>query len=719
MSQTRLRLLLVFGCVAGLSAQQAPPPTPGPAPAASQQQAPPVTFRAEIEYVEVDTVVTDAKGNPVAGLTRDDFEVFEDGKPQKLATFSAINIPILREDRTVITADPVERDVQTNARADGRLYLIVLDNWHTEPLNALRVKQAARAFIGQRMGSNDLAAVVHTNGRSTFGQDFTSNRRLLMASIDRFIGEKVPSATLERLDAFTAGRPSRSPGNPVNSTDRRIGDPLEMERGDRARRTLRSLQNLSNFMAGIHGRRKALIFISEGLSYDLADPWSAVDASLITDYVRDAIGAATRSNVSIFAVDPRGLGTGMELGIEMGGVPGSNATDLSGETVNTQNMGISSLMNEARLGQISLQTLAEQTGGFAAINRNDFKNVFDRIVQENSVYYLLGYSPPSSKRDGKFHRISVKVKRPGLQVRARKGYASPRGKPPVEKPLPANASSPALREAMNSPVPVAGLPMRVFAGAFKGAAPNAAVALAVELDATAFTFTPKGETANNVVEVVFTPIDAGSNVRPGKKSRATLTFKPDVLAAAKAYGIRVLSAIDMPPGRYQIRIAATEENGGTTGSVLYDLEIPDLFKAPLTMSGVAITSLAAQQVVTVGSEGMIAPLVVGPTTATRDFSRADTLAIFAEVYENAPGTVPHKIDLSATIRSSDGRVVFESKEERSSTELQAGRGGYGYTPQIPLKDIQPGTYLLHVEAKSRAGKEPMRVGRDIEIRVRP
>ncbi len=712
MSQTSLRLLLVFGCVAGLSAQQPAPPAPA-------QQAPPVTFRTEINFVEVDATVTDANGKPVTDLTEADFEVLEDGKPQKITTFSVVNIPIVRDDRPVVTAEPIERDVQTNERADGRLYLIVLDNWHTEPLNALRVKQSARAFIEQRMGTNDIAAVVHTNGRSTFGQDFTNNRRLLMASIDRFLGEKVPSATMERLDAFTSGRPSMSPGNPVNSRDRGMGDPLEMERGDRARRTLRSLQNLANYMAGIHGRRKALIFISEGLSYDLSDPWSAVDASIIADSVRDAIGAATRANVSIFAVDPRGLGTGTELGIEMGGVPGSNATDITGQAVNTQGMGLSSLMTEARLGQISLQTIAEQTGGFAAINRNDFKNVFDRIVQETSAYYLLGYVPPSTKRDGKFHRISVKVKRPGLQVRSRKGYAAARGKAPAEKPLPANASSPAMREAMNSPVPVAGLPMRVFAGAFKGTAPNASVAISVEVQASNFKYTDKGGQASNMLEVAFTPIDAGGNLKTGKKSRATLAFKPDALAAANRFGVRVLSALDLVPGRYQLRIAANEEGGGQTGSVLYDLEIPDFFKAPLTMSGVALTSLAAQQVVTVGSEGMIAPLVVGPTTATRDFSTSDTLALFVEVYENAAGSTPHKIDLSTTIRSSDGRVVFESKEERSSTELQAGRGGYGYTPQIPLKGVQPGTYLLHVEAKSRAGKEPMGVGRDIEIRVRP
>ena len=705
----RFRWLLVFGCVAGLSAQQAPPP---PAP-----QGPPVTFRTEVNYVEVDATVTDAKGNAVMDLTQADFEITEDGKPQKITTFAVVNIPVERDDRPVVTAEPIERDVQSNDRVDGRLYLIVLDSLHTDPLNALRVKQAARTFIERRFGTNDLAAVIHTGGRSEWGQDFTNNRRLLLASIDRFVGEKLRSQTLERLDAFNNGGPTFNT-NPNNQRQRSALDPFEMERGSHARRMLTSVQKLSDYMAGIHGRRKALVLISEGLTYDLADPWSAVDASSVADSVRDAIGAATRANVSIFAIDPRGLGTGIENAIEMNSPVRNSSTDPDGTMPTPTNMGLQSMMGEAWIAQQSLRALAEETGGFAAINRNDFKDVFDRVVRENSAYYVLGYYPPNFKRDGKFHRISVKVKRPGLVLRTRKGYAAPRGKVPEVKGA-AAANAPALREAMNSPISVAGLPMRVFAGAFKGTAPHASVAIAVEVQASGFKYTDKGGVPTDLLDVTFTPIDQTGVIRPGKKSRATLAFKPDVMEAANARGVRVLSAVDMLPGRYQIRVAASEEGAGLTGSVVYDLEVPDFFKAPFTMSGVALTAASAQSMVTVGSEGMIAPLVAGPTTATREFSRADTLALFTEFYENAPGAPSHTIDLSTTVRSADGRVVFESKEERSSKELQAGRGGFGYTPQIPLKDFAPGTYLLHVGAKSRAGKDAVGVGRDIEIRVRP
>ena len=187
----------------------------------------------------------------------------------------------------------------------------------------------------------------------------------------------------------------------------------------------------------------------------------------------------------------------------------------------------------------------------------------------------------------------MKVKRPGLVLRSRKGYAAPRGKAPEVKPSTAT-SSPALREAMNSPISVVGLPMRVFAGAFKGTAPNASVAIAVEVQATGFKYTDKGGAATDVLEVTFTPIDQRGVLRPGKKSRATLTLKPEMLEAANARGVRVLSAVDMPPGRYQIRVAASEEGAGLIGSVVYDLEVPDFFKAPFTMSSVALTAASSR-----------------------------------------------------------------------------------------------------------------------------
>src|SRR6185503_9963405 len=131
-----------------------------------------------------------------------------------------------------------------------------------------------------------------------------------LAAVDKFSGNKLRSATLERLNEYNRlqGGGLRGSGNPIN-------DPAAMERGRNARNTMQSLQKLSDFMAGVHGRRKAMVLISEGIDYDIYNLFDNNSlGSDIVDATRDAIAAATRANVSIYAVDPRGLAApGAEL----------------------------------------------------------------------------------------------------------------------------------------------------------------------------------------------------------------------------------------------------------------------------------------------------------------------------------------------------------------------------------------------------------------------
>ena len=124
-----------------------------------------MTFRAEIEYVEVDAVVTDERGNLVKGLTRDDFDVYEDGKLQKVSFFSQVVIPVERLDRFVSESRPIVPDVRSNARPfEGRIYVLMLDNYHTAALRSALVKKAAHEFVDKYLGANDVAAVIHTSG---------------------------------------------------------------------------------------------------------------------------------------------------------------------------------------------------------------------------------------------------------------------------------------------------------------------------------------------------------------------------------------------------------------------------------------------------------------------------------------------------------------------------------------------------------------------------
>ncbi len=322
-------------------AAQTPTQTPAPAPAATPQpgpaaapadtqQIPPVTFRAEIEYVEVDAVVTDERGNLVKGLSREDFDVYEDGVKQTVKFFSQIVIPVERLDRFVNDARPIVPDVRSNVRPfEGRIYVLLLDNRHTGALRSALVKKAAHEFVDKYLGANDVAAVIHTSGATDASQEFTSDPRLLHAAIDRFIGQKLRSRTLERLDQYNrnpllrpqGGSNDGTTGSSQTGADVKVLDPLDAERGHYARATLGTMRNLAEFMGSIRGRRKAILMFSEGIDYPILDVFDSRDASAILSDTRDAIAAASKANVNFYTIDPRGLNVMGDENMELGGFP--------------------------------------------------------------------------------------------------------------------------------------------------------------------------------------------------------------------------------------------------------------------------------------------------------------------------------------------------------------------------------------------------------------
>jgi hypothetical protein len=427
----------------------------------------------------------------------------------------------------------------------------------------------------------------------------------------------------------------------------------------------------------------------------------------------DAVAAATRGNVAIYALDPRGL-TAFEETIEVSGTP----TDITPSQFSVTG----ALQNSLRLSQQSLQTLADETGGFAAVNRNDLSEAFTRIVRENSTYYVLGYYPSNERRDGRFRKLEVRVKRPGLQVRSRRGYVAPRGRAPAAKPAvvasEGGAASAAATGALNSPIPITGIPLTMFAAAYRGAPPNASVALALEMGVGGLMFDERNGTFNNRIEVVFSSVDEAGTIRAGNRHVMTLELKPETYAIAKQRGIRVVSEMLLPPGRYQLRAAAADQSGSRAGSVLYDLEVPDFRKPGVWMSGVALTAASGNGTPTVRPKDPLKDVLPGPPLTAREFQRGDVLGLFAEFYENAAGVPAHGLEFTTTMRAEDGRVMFENREERSSTDLRGGSGGYGYSLQIPLRDIAAGTYVIRVEGRSRADGAGPVLGRDVLVRVR-
>jgi VWFA-related protein len=695
--QSRLRLmgLLVLLTGAALTAGQAPAPPAQPQPPAGQQQP---TFKVRVDYVEVDAVVTDRQGRLVRDLTKEDFQVLEDGKSQAITNFTLVDIPVEKESRPLFAASPIEPDVRTNEKPfDGRVYVMVVDDLHTRFGRSVRVKTAAKQFIERRLGANDLMAIVHTAGPSDANQEFTNNKKLLLASVDRTQGRKLDSATANKTNEYNRTRDTRQQGDPLN-------DPDDMERGFNARTTLDTLRNVAQWFGSVHGRRKAILFVSEGIDYDIYDVIAQngsnhQSASTVLDATRDAIGAATRSNVAIYGIDPRGLTDLGDESIELGAFPDDTSLGV----------GPGSLQSELRLSQDSLRTLSEETGGFAVVNKNDFATAFQRIVEDNSSYYVLAYYPPDP-RPGRTHKIDVRITRPGLTVRARKAYLTPKKVDPP-KTTGNSPSTPELRDALDSPLPVSGLTMHVFAAPFTGTAPNASVLFGVELRGRDMKVDP-----NSKILLSYIAIDSNGKIRGGNTDSLMLTnLKPESKVRIEQSGLRMLNRLELPPGKYQLRVAAQDQGGGNVGSVQYDLDVPDYNKVPFSMSGLVLTSGAGAMLPTVKADEQLKPMLPGPPMALRAFPQNDELALFTEVYDRA-GATPHKVDIITTVTTDEGKVLFKTDETRDSADLGGKRGGYGYTTRVPLKDLALGSYVLKVEAKSRVKDVPP-VARELQFTV--
>jgi PrcB C-terminal len=168
-------------------------------------------------------------------------------------------------------------------------------------------------------------------------------------------------------------------------------------------------------------------------------------------------------------------------------------------------------------------------------------------------------------------------------------------------------------------------------------------------------------------------------------------------------GLRSVATLDLPPGRYQLRVAAREANNGTVGSVFTDLVVPDFSADALSMSGILITSSGAGLTPTPRMAEELKKLIPAPPTTVRGFANVETVFGYVDVYDSLQPA--HSVDVTTTVTAVDGTKVFSNTEERKSSELGGAKGGgYGVQFQVPLKDIAPGLYVLNVAAKPRLDK---------------
>lgn len=716
----RVRILLGAASLAAIFASAS-------LPGSAQQQPSSATFQVEVNFVDIDAVVTDERGNPVRDLTKDDFELLDDGKPQEISAFSLVDIPLPSASARPAAAPGSVSDIKSNAEPlSGRLYVIVLDDLNVAPLRTKVVVKAARELIERHFGPNDIAAITYTSGRTDGAQEFTSDRAALLAAIDKFVGRKLRSTVIEKADYYFTQTLKEMEVNQSDDPDSNeppqsgtirgpngysdiTTDPDDFERGHRAQQVLGSLKRLAEIMGGIRGRRKAVVMFSEGIDYPIYDIFGSQAATTVVSDTQNAIASAARANVSFFSVDPRGL-----VGMTSEAIELNAAADV--------NLGFDArgLLADMYLQQDSLRVLAEETGGYAAVNSNNLTASLNHIVRLNSTYYVLGYYPKDARRDGRFHKIEVRLKRPGLRVSARKGYVSPRivsadDQARRERELDRGRgrsgtvqTSNELREILNQPLQRNGLTLTVHTAPFKGPAKDASVAVAIEVDASRLHFTEMpNKTFADGVELSLYALDERGRQHGGNFFQFNLALRPETYERVRGSVVRLNPRIALPPGRYQLRVGVRETGAGEMGTVFADLQVPDYNARGMAMSGLLLTDDAARQQFSAQPDDQLpSGTLPAPATSRRSFNQSAVVHAFAELYDTGTSREARRIEVVTTLVGEDGNAAFSSRETVGGATADVKSSRVPIAKQIPLKDVRPGRYVLRLEARLLGGGVP-------------
>jgi VWFA-related protein len=431
-----LGLTGLAGAAQGKAAAAPAAPAKGKAPAAGDPPADSGSFVdiVNVSVVNVDVYVTDKKGNPVTGLTENDFQLFENGKPVAITNFYAVNAgkpttppAEMAQAAPAGPAAPAGLPPQELEKAptpeDQRLRLIVyIDNYNLEPFHRNRVMRELRAFIGQKLNKDDELMLVTYDRELHVRRTFTSDPSLIASAMLDL--EKVSAqgthAQSDRRDFLQKIEDSQSVGE-AESYARTYAQSAFNDLAF----SVDAMKKMVDSLAGMPGR-KAVVYVSDGLQmiagqdvfYAVQNKWREQSTSLtqtlefdISRRLQELTYQANANRITFYTIDAAGLRSYESTSAANQG-PGPTAPGLSQlvDSVNISNL------------QSTLQLLAEKTGGVAIINTNVAMPGLERIARDFNTYYSLGYTPPHFG-DGRYYKIEVKVKnRRDLQVRHREGY---------------------------------------------------------------------------------------------------------------------------------------------------------------------------------------------------------------------------------------------------------------------------------------------------------
>lgn len=646
------------------------------------------TMKVNSDIVLVSVTVRDKQGALVRGLTESDFTVLEDGKAQKLRSFDledatsyAKNGPEQAESQGAPPAQLMSaKSVPPETLRDRRLIVLFFDLSSMEPEELDRAAASAQNYVDKQMTPADLVAVVTFDTSLQLKHDFTADKAVLKHTLNGILGIE--------SEGFANGATGSDEGQ-QDVGQNFTADDTEYNTFNTDRR-LQALASLSQAMAKIN-QKKAVLYFSSGIEKTGTENQAQL---------RQAINMAVKSNVSIYPVDSRGLEAF---------VPGGSAQSAStrGKSAYT-GAAVLAQYDSNFATQETLSTIAEDTGGKAFLDSNDFGKAFDKVQADTATYYVLGYRSSNPAMDGRYRKITVKVNRPGLKLEYRQGYYGPRDFKHYTK----DDREQQMDDELASDLPQTDLPVYLSTEYFRGKEDKFYVPVSLVVPGSAIPFTNSNDKDRATLDIIGVVRDQQTKFPVGQ-ARETVKLNFEGVKQARSKNVQYDTGFLLPAGNYHLKFVVRENENGRLGSFETDLKIPDLRKAPLKMSSVVLasqhvpTSLKRPQDPLIRNGEEIIPNVA------HVFTVGQPVMFYYEVYDPAKPKAEENAAKDAkkpsariltSVQFFRGKVkVFETPLVERQELTYPDRKAAAFQLEVPSADLKPGWYTCQVNVIDDAG----------------
>lgn len=724
---TALACQLLLGQFAQTTFSQKPPRGTQAQPKSPQAEQPPArqsedeTVKITTNLVQVDAVITDKDGNPVTDLKPEELEIREDDKPQKITNLSYVELDSSGPARPTETARPIDKNAPPlppiRLRPDQvhRTIALVVDDLGLSFESAHSVRLALKKFLDQQMRPDDLVAIIRTGGGIGALQQFTSDKRQLYAAVEKVKWNPTGRGGVAAFAPIGNDplNPSEANANSEDNVDAPKGGTVEEFREELfAVGTLGALNYIVRGLRQLPGR-KSIVLISDG--FKIFNRSDQANSTRVLDALRHLTDLSNRAAVVIYTMDARGLPS---LGF-------SAADSTSGMSIQQVEQSLSTRRSDFFESQNGLNYLAVQTGGLAIRSTNDLNGGIKRVMEDQRGYYLVGYRPDESTFDQvsgrrRFHRLSLKVTRPGkFNVRMRNGFYGITD----EEVKPAQpGSSQQMISALTSPFGSAGVQLRLtslFANDLKLGSIMQSI---IHIKGRDLTFTDEADGWHKAVFDILA-ITFGDNGMVVDQIGRTHTIR----VRGKAYE-RVLSdgftyTITVPvkkPGAYQLRAALRDVASAHVGSASQFIEVPNLKKNRLTLSGILVKGISPQLLQkgagdASGPGGNADDIIdesdPNASAAVRRFKSGLIMLYGFGIYNAQIDKATAKPQLQTQMKLfREGREVFTGKQVAFDIGSQSDLNRLTARGAIQLgSQMQPGEYVLQVVVTDLLRRDKYRV----------